>query len=143
MERSRKVRAVFLSSLLSTAVAPASAEAVTESQAIRLFLEQSPQARRVDSIERASDAALRSEARVADPELAYQVEEAADVRDEFLTLRQELPITGRRALLVERAAAASTAAGLAARARTTSCAPFRSRSRPFATRRRSGASRRR
>ena len=38
----------------------------------------------------------------------------AGVRDEFLTFEQELPVTGRRGLLLERAEAAASAVGLAA-----------------------------
>jgi cobalt-zinc-cadmium efflux system outer membrane protein len=100
--------------VLSTAVAPASIGSVTEADAIRLFLEQSPQARRVPLVVESVDAALRVETRVSNPDVAYQVEDAAGVRDEFLTFQQELPITGRRGLLDERAEVAASAAGLAA-----------------------------
>jgi outer membrane protein TolC len=99
---------------LSTSVAPASTAAVSEVEAIRLFLEQSPQARRVPVIEQSVDAALRVETRVANPDVAYQVEDAAGVRDEFLTFQQELPITGRRGLLNDRAEIAASAAALGA-----------------------------
>ncbi|MBT8485852.1 MAG: TolC family protein, partial [Phycisphaerae bacterium] len=98
----------------STVVAPASTGSVTEAAAIRLFLEQSPQARRVPLVLESVDAALRVQTRVSNPEVAYQVEDAAGVRDEFLTFQQELPITGRRGLLNERAEVAASAAGLAA-----------------------------
>lgn len=114
MQWSWKNRVAFVLSALLSSVAPASSGPVTEAQATRLFLEQSPQARRVPLIVQSVDAALRVEARVANPEVSYQVEEAAGVRDEFLTLQQGLPITGRRGLLGERATAASVAAGLAA-----------------------------
>jgi cobalt-zinc-cadmium efflux system outer membrane protein len=115
MESSWKARVVFVLTVLSASVAPASAGPVTEAEAIRLFLEQSPQARRVPLVVRSADAALRVETRVANPEVAYSIEDSAGVRDEFLTFRQALPITGRRRLLGERAEVASTAASLSAK----------------------------
>ena len=114
MEWSWKARVALLLTVLSSSVVPASARSITEAEAIRLFLEQSPQARRVPLIVQSIDAALRVEARVANPEVAYLIEDAAGVRDEFLTFQQELPVTGRRGLLGERAEVASAAAGLAA-----------------------------
>ena len=107
-----RVALVFIVPLAS--LAPVSAGAVTEAEAIRVFLEQSPQVRRVPLIEQSVDAAFRVDARVANPEVSYQVEDAADVRDEFLTLQQELPITGRRRLLNERAGVAASSARLVA-----------------------------
>jgi cobalt-zinc-cadmium efflux system outer membrane protein len=92
----------------------ASAEAVTEADAIRLFHEQSPRARQVPLIAQTAGAELRIDSRVANPEVTYQVEDAAGVRDDFLTIEQELPITGRRGLLKDSADAASSAAGLTA-----------------------------
>jgi cobalt-zinc-cadmium efflux system outer membrane protein len=114
MESSWRVRVAFVLAVLSTSVALASTGPVTEAEAIRLFLEQSPQAKRVPLVAASVDAGLRVEARIANPEIAYQIEDAAGVRDEFLTFQQELPITGRRGLLGERAEVASAAAGLAA-----------------------------
>jgi cobalt-zinc-cadmium efflux system outer membrane protein len=99
---------------LLPAVAVASDEPVTESDALRLFLEESPQAQKVPLIVQSIGAELRMDARVSNPDVAYQVEDAAGVRDEFLTIQQELPITGRLGLLRESADAASSAAGLAA-----------------------------
>lgn len=107
-----RVALVFIVPLAS--LAPVSAGAVTEAEAIRVFLEQSPQVRRVPLIEQSVDAAFRVDSRIANPAVSYQVEDAADVRDEFLTLQQELPITGRRGLLDERAGVAASAARLAA-----------------------------
>ena len=104
----------LVSAVLSASIAPASSSAMTEAAAIRIFLEQSPQARRVPLVERSVDAALRIETRVANPDVAYLVEDAAGVREEFLTFQQELPITGRRGLLNERAEIAAAAAGLTA-----------------------------
>lgn len=109
-----RARPAFVFVALSISFVPASAGAVTEAEAIRIFLERSPRVRRVPLIERSVDSALRVDARVANPELSYQVEDAAEVRDEFLTLQQELPITGRRELLRDRAEAAASAARLAA-----------------------------
>jgi len=99
----------FLSSL-----GVASNEAITEADAIRLFLAESPQARVVPLTKKSVDAELRRDALVPNPLIAYEVEDTTGARDEFLTVEQELPVTGRRALLRKRAEAASNAAGLAA-----------------------------
>jgi cobalt-zinc-cadmium efflux system outer membrane protein len=114
MEPSMRVRVTIASVLLLPSFLLAAAESVTEEEAIRLFLEQSPRAQQVPLVVRSVDAALRVEARIANPELTYQVEDAAGVRDEFLTIQQGLPITGRRRLLGQRAEVAAAAAGLAA-----------------------------
>ena len=74
MEWSWRAQVAFVFDVLCTSVAPASAGGVTEAEAVRIFLEQSPQALRVPVIERAVDAALRVETRVANPEVAYQVD---------------------------------------------------------------------
>lgn len=95
--------------LLSTSVAFAPNGPLTDVEALHLFLEQSPQARRVPLLERSADAAMRAQARVANPEFSYQIEEAGGVRDEFVTFEQELPVTGRRTLLGRRAQSASIA----------------------------------
>ncbi len=114
MEFSWRASVALVSTVLTASVVPASSGAVTEAAAIRTFLEQSPQARRVPVVERSVGAALRTETRVPNTGVAYQVEDAAGVRDEFLTFEQELPITGRRGLLNERAEIAAEAAGLSA-----------------------------
>ena len=41
---------------------------------------------------------------VRNPTVGYQLEDAAGVREEFVTFQQELPSTGRRSLLRQRAA---------------------------------------
>jgi hypothetical protein len=99
-----------VSCVLSASAASASPDALTEAAAIRIFLEHSPQARRAPLIERSVAAALRVEALWPNPDFVYQVEDAAGVRDEFMTLQQGLSITGRRRLLDRRAAAAASAA---------------------------------
>ncbi len=114
MEMSWRARVALVSTVLTASVVPASPGAVTDAVAVRTFLEQSPQARRVQVVERSADATLRMETRVPNTDVAYQVEDAAGVRDEFLTFEQELPITGRRGLLNERAEIAAEAAGLSA-----------------------------
>jgi antitoxin component of RelBE/YafQ-DinJ toxin-antitoxin module len=105
---------VLASFVLPSAAAVASDLAVTEAEAVRIFLEQSPQARTVPLVVQSVGAELRVEARISNPSVSYQIEDAAGVRDEFLTFQQELPITGRRRLLRARADAGSSAAGLAA-----------------------------
>jgi len=107
-------RVAIIVCVLIPIVAIASGDSVSESDALRLFLEESPQARRVPLIVRSAHAASRVEARVANPAVAYQVEDSFGVRDEFLTFEQELPITGRRGLVRDGAAVAASAAGLAA-----------------------------
>jgi len=79
MEYSWRVRVVLVLAVLSSSAAPASTNTVTEAEAIRIFLERSPQARRVQVIERTVDAESRVETRVANPDVAYQVEDAAGV----------------------------------------------------------------
>jgi cobalt-zinc-cadmium efflux system outer membrane protein len=100
--------------LLLCTVASAAGEPVTESDAIRLFLEQSPQARQIHWIEQSVAAEAQKGGRPSNLEIAYQIEDAAGVRDEFLTFQQELPINGRRGLVRESAEAAASAAGRAA-----------------------------
>ena len=102
----------LVSTLLSASVAQASSGALTEAVAILIFLEQSPQARRLPLVERSVDAALRTEARVRNPDVAYQVEDAAGIRDEFLRVAAhafrspaavDCSTNGQRSLLQPRA----------------------------------------
>lgn len=95
--------------------APRPSGPVSEVDAIRLFLDGSPQAQLVALRAERAGAARRAGNEVSNPAIAYQVEDAFDVRDEFLTFQQELPITGRRSLVKEGAGVASEAAGLQAR----------------------------
>jgi cobalt-zinc-cadmium efflux system outer membrane protein len=108
-----RVAIVFVALSLSS-VALASSSPITEADAVRIFLEESPRARSVPVIVQSVEAELRVDAPISNPSVAYQIEDAAGVRDDFLTFQQELPITGRRGLLRARADAASVAAGLAA-----------------------------
>jgi cobalt-zinc-cadmium efflux system outer membrane protein len=114
MELRWRARVALVLMVLSTTYALESTGSVTEADAIRRFVELSPHARQVPLIIQSTDAAHRIGSRVANPEVTYQVEDAAGTRDEFLTLRQELPITGRRRLMVGKAQAAASAAGFAA-----------------------------
>ena len=95
--------------------APRPSGPVSEDDAIRLFLDVSPQAQLVALRAERARAARRAGNEVSNPAIAYQVEDAFDVRDEFLTFQQELPITGRRSLVKEGAGVASEAVGLQAR----------------------------
>jgi len=97
----------------STAVEPPGS--ITEADAVRLFLDESPQARLISLRAEAAGAAASIGIQVANPSVTYQIEDAFGVRDEFLTFQQELPITGRRSLLHDRAAAVSAATGLLGR----------------------------
>lgn len=111
------VRAVILVVLLVAPAAPvalAADAAVTEADALRLFLEGSPQARAVPLAAEAAGAAARAGTLLANPTVGYQVEDVAGVRDEYLTFQQAIPISGRRRVLREGSDAASAAARLAA-----------------------------
>lgn len=88
----------------------ASAEPVTEREAIRLFLRESPQSRLPAVNAEAALSGLRIESEIPNPSIAYQIEDAAGVRDEFFTFQQPLPVTGRRGLLRERSEAAADSA---------------------------------
>ncbi len=100
--------------VLVPSLSAAADETVTEAEAVRLFLEESPHARRVPVVARSASAARREEGVPSNPEVAYQIEDAAGVRDTFLTVGQALPIPGRRGRIRESAEAAGTAARLAA-----------------------------
>jgi cobalt-zinc-cadmium efflux system outer membrane protein len=95
--------------------APRPSGRVTEADVIRLFLDDSPQARLVLLRAEGTGAERRMGSEVPNPAVAYQIEDAAGVRDEFLTFEQQLPVTGRRSLLHERAEVASEAAELLAK----------------------------
>ncbi|MHC4140447.1 MAG: TolC family protein [Planctomycetota bacterium] len=101
---------ILVSFEASASLAPT--RAITEADAVRIFLDESPQARLVSLNAEAAGAELSTGTEVSNPSVAYQIEDAAGVRDEFLTFHQDLPITGRRSLLRERAAAASAATEL-------------------------------
>lgn len=116
MESSWRAGLALVVIVLSFSFAPAMFAGVTEAEAIRLFLEESPQSRRGSAVERIVDAESRIGAQFPNPDVAYQVEDSAGVRDEFLTVEQGIPITGRRRLLGQRADAAVSAAALHSRA---------------------------
>ena len=112
--RARVAIAVLLS-VTTGAAAAASVEPLSESEAIRLYLEQSPRARMVPLIQASVAAERREDALLPNPVVAYQIEDAAGVRDEFLTFQQEIPLTGRRGLIRDGADAAVSAATAVAR----------------------------
>ncbi len=87
-------------------------ETVTEADAIRLFREENRRSRLVALRTEAARAESSIGSEISNPAVAYQVEDAAGVRDEFLIFQQEMPITGRRSLLRGRAEAAFSAARL-------------------------------
>ena len=114
METTMGVHVALALILSPVSIAIASEGPVTESEATRLFLEHSPHALRIPLAEQSADAGRREDALLSNPEVGYQTEEAGGVRDEFLTVSQELPMTGRRGLASRSASAAAEAAGLAA-----------------------------
>ncbi|ANM30940.1 hypothetical protein ABI59_17190 [Acidobacteria bacterium Mor1] len=93
----------------------AAAESLTEAACLERFRAESPDARRIALIERAGDLAATAAGRPDDPTLSYQREDALGARDEFLSVAQPLPLTGRRRLVRSSVAAASTAERYAAR----------------------------
>ena len=114
MAPSLKARVAAVLIVLTPVAAAAAAETVTEREAVRIFLEQSPEARLGPLIEQSVAAEIRRGAPLPNPAVAYQVEDAAGVRDQYLTVQQALPITGRQRLVREAADAGAQAAGLAA-----------------------------
>jgi cobalt-zinc-cadmium efflux system outer membrane protein len=114
MASTMQARVAIFFIAMNLAVVSAAGATFTESDAIALFLEASPQAQQVPVIERSANAANRVEAPVANPEIGYLLEDSAGVREEFLTYQQRLPITGRRGLIRDSADSAGSAARLAA-----------------------------
>jgi cobalt-zinc-cadmium efflux system outer membrane protein len=110
MGQSARAVVALVTFVSSTVLAASPSTAISESEAVRLFLAESPHARQIELVGRSAEAGAQQGALLANPELSYQVEEAAGVRDEFLTLQQEIPITGRRGLFRARSLAASSAA---------------------------------
>jgi len=105
--------ALVLISFDSTIALGASGD-ITEAEAVRMFLAESPQSRMVLLRAEAAGAEMSIGTEAPNPEVVWQVEDAAGVRDAFLTFQQALPVTGLRAIRRERAAAASAATGLLA-----------------------------
>jgi len=92
MASTMRARVAIFFVAMNLVVVSAAGATFTESDAIALFLEASPQAQQVPVIERSVNAANRVEAPVANPEIGYLMEDSAGVREEFLTYQQ----TGRR-----------------------------------------------
>jgi cobalt-zinc-cadmium efflux system outer membrane protein len=109
-----KVYVALIVACTVSTIAVGSNLSVTESDAIRLYLETSPRAEALPLRVQAVDAELRVDAVTPNPTVTYSVEDAADVFDEFLVFEQRLPVTGQRSLQRKRAAGAASAAGLAA-----------------------------
>lgn len=78
--------------------APVMGQELTEEQALARFVAQSPEVRVLR--QQVLEQAQRNRARtlMANPMLWYTQENAADARDDFLMVRQPLPITGRLGL---------------------------------------------
>lgn len=88
--------------------------AVTEAEVVRLFRARGPDIRAVSLAAEVAATEWRADARLVNPKLSYQIEDSAGVRDEFLMVEQEVPITGRRVLFRQAGEAGMTAATLAA-----------------------------
>jgi cobalt-zinc-cadmium efflux system outer membrane protein len=109
-----RAHVAFIVACTVSTVAFGSSASVSESDAIRLYLEESPRVQALPLRVQAVDAALRIDAVLPNPTVTYAIEDAAEVRDEFLFFEQQLPVTGRRSLQRKRAAGAASAAGLVA-----------------------------
>lgn len=114
MQQSAWGPVVLLSLIVSPAMASEAQPALSEAEALQLFLRDSPHGQRVPLASREAEATLRGESLLANPRLAYEVEDAAGVRDEFLSIEQEIPLRGSRRILSEAAGAAANAARLSA-----------------------------
>jgi hypothetical protein len=77
MAPSLKARVAAALIVLTPVAAAAAAETVTEREAVRIFLEQSPEARLGPLIEQSVAAEIRRSAPLPNPAVAYQVEDAA------------------------------------------------------------------
>ena len=114
MEWSWRARVALVIIVLSTAVAPASTGCGDRGGGDPPLPGAEPPGPTVPLVVRIRRccAACRDACRI--PTLPIRWRTPLGVRDEFLTFQQELPITGRRGLLNERAEVAASAAGLAA-----------------------------
>lgn len=117
MEWSKRACTVLVSALMTSASVSAATPIVTANDAVRMFLDEHPDVRRTRAAERAAHAAFSVERRIANPEIAYEVERAGGTRDELLTVTQALPVTGRQRVFDVIAASAASAAALTAESR--------------------------
>ena len=101
---------VVSASLLSAPFAVA--QELTEAQVVMRFMGQNPEVRALRHRVEEQRQQNRTRTLVANPTFLYTQENAAGARDDFLLVRQPLPVTGRRGLFdtANREATASTAA---------------------------------
>ena len=77
----------------------AAAQEITEEEALRRLVQESPQARALRAAPEIARAETKAWSLAPNPTLTYSREDAAQTRDDFLLVQQSLPITGRRGLM--------------------------------------------
>ena len=103
-------RAVLVASLCALAVRGASAQTLTEEQALARMRTEHPQVRVLALTVRELEADIRERSLLTNPTVSYTREDAGPSVDDFLLVTQELPVRGRVGLLGEAAGQAVTAA---------------------------------
>jgi outer membrane protein TolC len=88
----------------------ADAQALSETDAVARALANAPTVRAARAFADQLSAEQRVRRHLPNPSVRWQEENAAGIRDRYLTIDQELPISGRRRLLANGAAAAVAAA---------------------------------
>jgi cobalt-zinc-cadmium efflux system outer membrane protein len=77
----------------------AKAQEITEEEALRRLVQESPQARALRAQPEITRADAKTWSLAPNPTITYNREDSALTRDDFLMVQQSLPITGRRGLL--------------------------------------------
>jgi len=90
----------------------AAEQVLSEHEALERFMEESPRAQVLQARLEAFRAETRIGTEISNPSVAYTVEDAADVREDFFIVQQRLPVTGHRKLLRRTGDAAYEAARL-------------------------------
>jgi len=85
---------------------------LSEHEALERFMKESPRAQVLQARLDALRAETRIGTEISNPSVAYSVEDAADVREDFLIVQQRLPVTGHRKLFRRAGDAAYEAAAL-------------------------------
>ena len=107
---SRGRRTVLVAGLSVLVVQAASAQTLTEEQALDRMRMEHPQIRVLDLTVRELEADTRERTLLPNPAFTYTREDSGLNVDDFLLVTQELPLRGRRGLLAEASAQAVTAA---------------------------------
>ena len=103
-------RTILVSWLWVLAVPGASAEVLTEAQALERMRAEHPQAQVLALRVRELEASTRERSLLANPTFSYTREDAGPATDDFFVVTQELPLRGRLGLLADAAEHEVTAA---------------------------------